>query len=129
MTKRTECGTSVRVVCVSHFSIDLEIVVIAVVKTGGKQYCVEPGNVVKVEKLDVEPESIVSLTDVLFTSPDAGENVVVKAEVLRHVRNSKIIVFKKRRRHNSRRKNGHRQWQTILRITDISAASTELKGE
>jgi large subunit ribosomal protein L21 len=107
----------------------LEIVVIAVVKTGGKQYCVEPGNVVKVEKLDVEPESIVSLTDVLFTSPDAGENVVVKAEVLRHVRNSKIIVFKKRRRHNSRRKNGHRQWQTILRITDISAASTELKGE
>jgi large subunit ribosomal protein L21 len=106
----------------------------AVVKTGGKQYCVKPGDVFKVEKLDVEPSTIVSLTDVLlisgdeekaeiFTAEDSALNgAVVKTEVLKHVRNKKIIIFKKKRRHNYRRKNGHRQWMTVLKVTDISLA-------
>jgi large subunit ribosomal protein L21 len=107
----------------------------AILKTGGKQYCVKPGDVLKVELLENEPSSVVSLTNVLLTSD--GNNVTfgspvvegasVLAEVIRHVRDRKVIVFKKRRRHNSRRKNGHRQWRTILRVTDISLSG--LKGE
>ena len=101
----------------------------AVVKTGGKQYCVKPGDVFKVEKLDAEPSTVISLTDVLLTSSDKGEvsaadsetkGAVVSVEVLKHVRNKKIIVFKKKRRHNYRRKNGHRQWMTVLKVMDIS---------
>jgi large subunit ribosomal protein L21 len=104
----------------------------AVIKTGGKQYCVNPGDVLKVEKLDVEQASRVSLSDVLLVSPDKGKVImgdplingaVVNAEVLKHVRDKKVIVFKKRRRHNYRRKMGHRQWKTVLKITDISFAS------
>ncbi|MDR0942262.1 MAG: 50S ribosomal protein L21 [Holosporales bacterium] len=106
---------------------------IAIVRSGGKQYCVKPGDVFKVEKLEAEPASVISLTDVLLTIPDDGSNsvgvpkeneIVVSAEVLKHVRNKKVIVFKKRRRHNSRRKNGHRQWMTVLKVTEISAAKT-----
>lgn len=103
----------------------------AVVKTGGKQYCVKPGDVFKVEKLEAETASVFSLTDVLLTSSDKGEVVTgspvisgaeVKVEVLKHMRNKKIIVFKKKRRHNYRRKNGHRQWMTVLKVIDISLA-------
>ena len=103
----------------------------AVVKTGSKQYCVKLGDVFKVEKLDAEPAVVVSLNDVLLTSSDNGvvvvgnpnvEGACVKAEILRHVRNEKIIIFKKKRRHNYRRKNGHRQWMTLLKVTDISLA-------
>lgn len=103
----------------------------AVVKTGGKQYCVKPGDVLKVEKIDADPSTIVSLTDVVLTSSDKGEvaadenevyGAVVSAEVLKHVRNRKIIIFKKKRRHNYRRKNGHRQWMTVVKIKDISLA-------
>ena len=103
----------------------------AVVKTGGKQYCVKPGDVIKVEKLDVEPAGVVVLNDVLLTSSDKGEvtigdpvvkGAVVNAEVLKHVRNDKIIIFKKIRRHNYRRKNGHRQPMTVLKVKEISLA-------
>lgn len=103
----------------------------AVVKTGGKQYCVKPGDVLKVEKIDAEPSKVISLTDVVLTSSDNGtvaaqaddlKGTVVSAEILKHVRNKKIIIFKKKRRHNYRRKNGHRQWMTVLKITDISLA-------
>jgi large subunit ribosomal protein L21 len=102
----------------------------AVIKTGGKQYCVKPGDVLKVEKIDAEPATSVVLNDVLLTSSDKSggdiaigtqvSNAVVNAEILRHVRNKKIIIFKKKRRHNYRRKNGHRQWMTILKVTNIS---------
>lgn len=101
----------------------------AVLKTGGKQYVVKPGDVIKVEKIEAEPSTVLSLDNVLFTSSDKGEisvsesetkGSVVKAEVLKHVRNKKIIVFKKKRRHNYRRKNGHRQWMTVLKIMDIA---------
>lgn len=101
----------------------------AVVRTGGKQYCVKPGDIIKVEKLENDVASKVDLGDVLMASLDNGKVLAgaaeiaganVSAEVLKHVRGEKIIVFKKKRRHNYRRKNGHRQWQTVLKITDIS---------
>jgi large subunit ribosomal protein L21 len=100
-----------------------------VVRTGGKQYCVKPGDVIKVEKLDAEPAAKLSLTDVLLSLSDKGElfskesetqTTSVNVEVVRHVRNKKIIVFKKKRRHNYRRKIGHRQWMTVLKVVDIS---------
>ncbi|MDR2666529.1 MAG: 50S ribosomal protein L21 [Holosporales bacterium] len=103
----------------------------AVVRTGGKQYCVKPGDVLKVEKVDAEPATTVTLDDVLMTSSDDSGGVaiglqtkgtIVSAEILRHVRNKKIVIFKKKRRHNYRRKNGHRQWMTVLKVIDISLA-------
>ena len=96
---------------------------VAVVRTGGKQYCVKPGDVLKVEKIDAEPASVIKLSDVVLASSDKDEilpGATVSAEVLRHVRNRKVIIFKKIRRHNHRRKNGHRQMMTVLKITDIS---------
>ncbi len=95
----------------------------AVVRTGGKQYCVKPGDVLKVEKIDAEPASVIKLSDVVLASSDKDEilpGATVSAEVLKHVRNRKVIIFKKIRRHNHRRKNGHRQMMTVLKITDIS---------
>lgn len=118
------CGKLRCVVDVGSFWI-----MFAVVRTGGKQYCVKPGDVLKVEKLEVEPAGVVKLEDVVLTSSDDGKvaaspdelkGAVVSAEVLKHVKNDKIIVFKKKRRHNYRRKNGHRQLMTVLKITDIS---------
>ena len=100
----------------------------AVVRTGGKQYCVKPGDVFKVEKLEVDQGESVDLSDVVLTTDDAGgikvgQPVVagasVKAKVLKHVKNDKIIVFKKHRRHNYRRKNGHRQQMTVLQVVSI----------
>ncbi|MDR3031423.1 MAG: 50S ribosomal protein L21 [Holosporales bacterium] len=110
----------------------------AVLKTGGKQYCVKPGDVFKVEKLDFEPNNKISLSDVLLTSSDKGEVTVgaptiegasVNVEILKHIRNKKVIVFKKIRRHNHRRKNGHRQWMTVLKVLDISLVGSKIKGE
>lgn len=100
----------------------------AVVRTGGKQYCVKPGDVFKVEKLEVDQGESVDLSDVVLTTDDAGSIKVgqpvvaganVKAKVLKHVKNDKIIVFKKHRRHNYRRKNGHRQQMTVLQVVSI----------
>ncbi|MDR0630821.1 MAG: 50S ribosomal protein L21 [Holosporales bacterium] len=100
----------------------------AIVKTGGKQYSVKLGDVFKVEKLESEPSSTVLLNDVLLiasndekivTGTPSIEGAFVKAEVMKHVRNKKIIVFKKKRRHNYRRKNGHRQPMTVLKVTEI----------
>ena len=95
----------------------------AVIRTGGKQYCVKSGDVLKVEKIDAEPASVIKLSDVVLASSDKDEilpGATVSAEVLKHVRNRKVIIFKKIRRHNHRRKNGHRQMMTVLKITDIS---------
>lgn len=101
----------------------------AVIKTGGKQYRVTSGDVISVEKLAAEPGSTVSLDEVLMVgeegSPTIGTPTVagasVKAEVLDQTRADKIIVFKKKRRQGYRRKAGHRQDLTVLRITDIAA--------
>lgn len=101
----------------------------AVIRTGGKQYRVTPNDVIRVEKLMVEPGSQIALTDVLMIGGEGEAQVgsplldkaAVFAEVVEQTRNDKIIVFKKKRRQHYRRKAGHRQNVTVLRITDISA--------
>jgi len=105
----------------------------AVIKTGAKQYKVAVGDVIKVEKLDGEAGATISLDTVLMVSGDKGVKVgtptisgtVVTAEILEQVRAAKIIVFKKKRRQNYRRKAGHRQEQTVLRITEIGKAGAK----
>ena len=98
----------------------------AVIKTGGKQYKVAENDVITVEKLDFEPGASVTLDQVLMVGGKVGQPMVagasVTAEVVKQARGPKLIVFKKRRRKNSRRKNGHRQSQTVVRISDIVAA-------
>ena len=101
----------------------------AVIRTGGKQYRVVPDAVLKVEKLEAEPGSTFTFTDVLAVGSEAGitlgaplvEGATVTATVIAQDRLDKIIIFKKRRRQNSRRKNGHRQHVTVLRVAGIHA--------
>ena len=97
----------------------------AIVRTGGKQYRVAAGDKIVVEKLAGEAGDTVTLDDVLFAS-DAGEvkpttGLSVSAEILTQGRGDKVIVFKKRRRHNYRRRNGHRQSLTVLKILAVGA--------
>lgn len=98
-------------------------VMYAVVRTGGKQYKVAPADLIRVEKLDAEVGSEITLGDVLLVGEGAsitdGKSTPVKAEVVSQIRDDKIIIFKKKRRHNYRRRNGHRQYLTVLRITAI----------
>lgn len=100
----------------------------AVIRTGGKQYRVAKDDVVFVEKLAGEPGATVTLDDVLMIGEGqeakAGtprlDGATVTATVLEQKLDDKVLVFKKKRRHNYRRKNGHRQALTVLRITEIS---------
>ena len=97
----------------------------AVVRTGGKQYRVAAGDKIAVEKLSGEAGETITLSDVLLAG-DGGEvkdakGVVVSAEIIAQAKSEKVIVFKKRRRHNYRRKNGHRQQMTLLRIVAVGA--------
>lgn len=102
----------------------------AVIRTGGKQYRVTPNSVLKVEKLEAEAGATVTFHDVLAVGSDAGltlgaptvPGASVSATVLEQARADKIIVFKKKRRQNYRRKRGHRQHLTVLRIGDIATA-------
>ncbi len=95
----------------------------AVVRTGGKQYRVAPGDKIVVEKLAGAAGETITLGDVLFagdgSEPRSTDGLSVSAEIIAQAKADKVIVFKKRRRHNYRRKNGHRQQHTILRITAI----------
>lgn len=101
----------------------------AVIRTGGKQYRVTPNALLKVEKLDAEAGGTVTFTDVLAVGVDGnltiGAPIVadasVTATVIAQDRLDKVIIFKKRRRQNSRRRNGHRQHVTVLRIGGINA--------
>ena len=100
----------------------------AVIRTGGKQYRVTPNAVLKVEKLEAEPGATVTFTDVLALGTadglTLGAPVVAGAEVTATViaqdRLDKVIIFKKRRRQNSRRRNGHRQHVTVLRVAGFA---------
>jgi len=100
----------------------------AVIRTGGKQYRVTPNAVLKVEKLVADPGSTVTFSDVLALGNEAGltlgtptvPGASVTATVVAQDRLGKVIVFKKRRRQNSRRKNGHRQHVTVLRIAGFA---------
>jgi len=98
----------------------------AVIKTGGKQYRVAADDLLKVEKIKGEPGEIVQFGEVLVVvgdTPTLGAPVVagasVAAEVIEQGRGPKVIAFKKRRRKNSRRKRGHRQEFTLIRVTEI----------
>jgi large subunit ribosomal protein L21 len=93
----------------------------AVVRTGGKQYRVAPGDKIVVEKLAGEAGDKVTLEDVLFASEGAAKGLTVSAEIIAQAKADKVIIFKKRRRHNYRRRNGHRQQHTILKITAVGS--------
>lgn len=103
----------------------------AVIRTGGKQYRVTPNAVLTVEKLEAEPGGTVTFHDVLAIGSDAGltlgaptvPGASVSATVLEQTRGDKVLILKKRRRKNSRRKQGHRQHLTVLRIGEITAAA------
>ncbi len=95
----------------------------AVVRTGGKQYRVTAGDKIAVEKLAGEAGETITLGDVLLAGNEGQiadvANVTVSAEIIAQAKSEKVIVFKKRRRHNYRRKNGHRQQLTLLRIVSV----------
>lgn len=109
----------------------------AVIKTGGKQYKVAKDDKVTVEKLAGEPGAVIELSDVLMIgeegkAPTVGAPLVDKAavfaEVVKQGRADKIVVFKKKRRHNYRRTKGHRQEQTVLKILEVSPTGAKPKG-
>ena len=97
-----------------------------VVRTGGEQYRVAAGDKIVVEKIDGEAGSSVTLGDVLLAGEgselQSTDGLTVAAEIVAQAKGEKVIVFKKRRRHNYRRRNGHRQNHTILKIVSIGAA-------
>ena len=109
----------------------------AVIRTGGKQYKVAKDDVIAVEKLAGEPGATIELGEVLMLGDGATvsagtpllSGATVSATLVEQRRADKIIVFKKKRRHNYRRKNGHRQHQSVLRIDEIHAESARPAGQ
>jgi large subunit ribosomal protein L21 len=105
----------------------------AIVKTGGKQYRVAPGDQIVVERLAGEVGTEISLDQVLaISNGDSGAigrptlaDASVRARIVQQPRSTKVIVFKKKRRKNFRRKHGHRQELTVLRIEEIRSGTTE----
>lgn len=103
----------------------------AVVKTGGKQYKVASGDVIKIEKIAADAGTTVELDQVLMVGSDDGvtvgapmvEGAKVAAEVLDQRKSPKITIFKKKRRKNHRRTRGHRQPITVLKVTGITAGA------
>ena len=108
----------------------------AVIKTGGKQYKVSKDDVISVEKLSDDAGKKIKLNEVLIIS-DKGKPIVgdplikgasVEAEIMDHSRAAKITVFKKKRRHNYRRKQGHKQNITNLKILSINSSQGKMKA-
>ena len=111
---------------------------IAVVETGGKQYQISPGSIIRIEKLKAKEGEEVVLDKVLMLKEDDGETLVgnpliakarVTAEVLRQDRAKKIIVYKFKRRKNYHRQYGHRQAFTELKIKEIQSGKTKKKAK
>ena len=104
----------------------------AIVRTGGKQYRVAPGDKIVVEKLAGEAGDSIDLTDVLLAGEGSDlkstAGLIVAAEIVAQAKADKVTVFKKRRRHNYRRKAGHRQQHTILKIVSIGGKKAETKA-
>ena len=110
----------------------------AVIQTGGKQYKVKSGEILKIEKLpDSKPETKIEFKEVLAYGDDkiieVGSPIIdgakVEAELVRNGKNRTILIFKKRRRHNSRRKNGHRQEFSMIRINKIFSKDGKVLSE
>lgn len=108
----------------------------AVIKTGGKQYRVAADDVISVEKLSGEPGDVIAFESVLMVGEGADatigspnvEGATVAGEVVEQTRGPKVIAFKKRRRKNSRRKKGHRQHLTMVKITEILTGGAKPKA-
>jgi large subunit ribosomal protein L21 len=105
----------------------------AIVRTGGKQYRVAAGDKIVVEKLAGAAGDTITLSDVLFAG-DGGETkstdgLTVSAEIIAQAKADKVTVFKKKRRHNYRRKRGHRQQLTILKIVAIGGKKADKKAD
>ena len=110
----------------------------AVIQTGGKQYKVKTGEIIKVEKLlDSKPETKVEFNEVLAYGDDKTielglptiEGAKVEADLIKNSKNRTVLIFKKRRRKNSRRKNGHRQQFSLIRINKIFSKEGKLISE
>jgi large subunit ribosomal protein L21 len=113
---------------------EFEADMFAVIKTGGKQYKVAKNDIISVEKLLGEPGETIEIGNVLMIgeegkAPNVGKPTIDKAtvfaEVLEQSKDDKIILFKKKRRHNYRRKRGHRQLLTVLKVIEVSATGTK----
>ena len=110
----------------------------AVIKTGGKQYKVKSGEILKIEKLpDSKPDSKIEFNEILAygddTTIEVGTPIVagakVEADLIKNGKDRTILIFKKRRRQNSRRKNGHRQEHTMIRINKIFSKDGKVLSE
>ena len=110
----------------------------AVIKTGGKQYKVKSGEILKIEKLpDSKPESKIEFKEILAYGDDKSieigapnvEGAKVEADLIKNGKDRTILIFKKRRRQNSRRKNGHRQEHTMIRINKIFSKDGKVLSE
>jgi large subunit ribosomal protein L21 len=109
----------------------------AVIKTGGKQYKVSANDTIRIEKLDDKAGKKFEFKEVLLTTDNTTTEIgspmidgaYVEAELLKQARNDKVIIFKKRRRQNSRRKRGHRQHVSIVKILKIYGKSGKLLPE
>ncbi len=110
----------------------------AVIKTGGKQYKVQSGEIIKIERLeDSKPETKLEFNEVLAYGDDKnlelGEPTIsgakVEADLIKNGKNRTVLIFKKRRRKNSRRKNGHRQQFSLIRINKIFAKDGKIISE
>ena len=110
----------------------------AIIKTGGKQYKVKTGEIIKIERLeDSKPESKVEFKEILAYGDDKtielGEPTIsgskVEADLLKNSKNRTVLIFKKRRRKNSRRKNGHRQQFSLIRISKIFSKDGKVMSE
>ncbi|MBM4222877.1 MAG: 50S ribosomal protein L21 [Gammaproteobacteria bacterium] len=101
----------------------------AIIKTGSKQYRVEEGQVIDIEKIEGEPGDRISITDVLQLSVEGQEplfgqplvaGAAVVCEIVKQKRADKVMIMKLRRRKHSRRKMGHRQWLSVVKIVEIT---------
>ena len=110
----------------------------AVIQTGGKQYKVKSGEILKIEKLsDSKPDTKIEFKEILAYGDDKmieiGSPTVagakVEANLVKNVKNRTILIFKKRRRHNSRRKNGHRQEYSMIKINKIFSKDGKILSE
>ena len=110
----------------------------AIIQTGGKQYKVKAGEIVKIEKFgDQKPNSIIEFKEILAYGDDKNievgtpniEGAKVEADLIKNNKNRTILIFKKRRRQNSRRKNGHRQQFSMIRINKIFSKDGKVLSE
>ena len=110
----------------------------AVIKTGGKQYKVKSGEILKIEKLpDSKPETKIEFNEILAYGDDKNievgtpniDGAKVEADLIKNSKNRTILIFKKRRRQNSRRKNGHRQQYSMIKINKIFSKDGKILSE